>query len=424
MAAFASHMSNTGNINTQASHTLSQGQFQSAPRYSPSQQAGQKRKQGDRNNNAQGPPPAPNTPQSSKPPRAKAAVAPPVPSFGFSLPPPSASKSATPANTAAKKEQKKRKLNLGLTQNALPADPPSDTEDKDDEEDIDEEAAYAQKLQGGGFAFEHNGEQITIRTAAEVAAWIKDRRKHFPTQKRIVEKAEETARKRARELEFLRKLKGPPREGAHEDMPRVEKPPRLQKPRQESEDVRKPAKEDKEQEDLAALRKKLHESMLDKQDRVRAVDLNLGYESDSSLATDAESSVVSSSSEDSSSEEEEEEEEKEEEKEEDVLSEDEAPTSLSSKAQPPPIRVPPPAPPPPQPTPKPDGNQGTKKLCDTWQRTGRCKFSNHCKYAHPPRSQDTSRPSLYDRLVEQECVESDGRALEAIKWLGNNGILG
>jgi len=421
MATFASHMSNTENAHAQASQASQASpprQSLLGPRYSPSRQAGQKRKLGDRNNNMQGPALASSKPQSSKPPRAKAAVAPPVPNFGFSLPIPSTSQNRTSANTNIKKDQKKPKLNLGLTENALLAGPPSDTEDKDGEEDVDEEAAYAQKLKGGGFAFEHNGEQIIIQTAAEVAAWIKDRRKNFPTQKRIVEKAQETARKRARELDFLRKVRGVPREQKQENMTRTDKPSRTQNSQPGREDLQKsPAKVEQDQENLAALRKKLHDSMMNKHERAPTVNLNVGYESDSSLATDAESSVVSSSSDDSSTEEDSE-------GSEDVASEDEAPTSLSSKIQPPPIRVPPPAPLPPPPTHEADGGQGNKKPCDTWQRTGRCKFSHKCRYAHPPRSQDTSRLSLYDRLVEQECVESDGRALEAIKWLGSNGLLG
>ncbi|KAI8940555.1 hypothetical protein NX059_004232 [Plenodomus lindquistii] len=412
MAAFASQMTNGGNAATQGSPR----DTQATPRYSPQQHAGQKRKLGDRNTNTQSQ--APPSQQSTKPPRAKAAVPPPVPSFGFSLPAPSAAQAVPASNTKSKKEQKKRKLNLGLSDAPLPAEQPiSDAEVE--EEDVDEEAQYAQKLKGGGFAFEHEGEQITIRTAAEVAAWIKDRRKNFPTKQRVVEKAQEKASKRASELEFLRKLKGAP--------PKPQVDTKQEKPR---DDAKKSEEDIKGQAELAALRKKLHQSMLDRQPKAKpsTIDLGLGYDSDSSLASDAESSVVSSSSSDSpcvsSSEDEESEPE--------ADTDNEAPTPTSSKVAPRPITLAPPGPK--INTDKVAEQQRGTKICENWRRTGRCSFSNKCRYAHPPKDTDGQKGrgggvwgvgmSLYERMVEQELCAADARALEAIKYLGQNGFLG
>jgi hypothetical protein len=359
---------------------------QSGLQYSPPKHAGQKRKLTERNGGAQSQKNAPQ--QSSKPPRAKAAVPPQVPSFGFSLPPPS----------VAKPDNKKRKVTLGLSQQIA-------QDESSDEEDVDEEAAFSAKLKGGGYAFEHEGETITIQTGAEVAAWIKDRRKNFPTQQRIMKKQEEAAQKRLAELEFLRRLKGkPPKE--NEPVKTAQAQPN--KGRNETKnDSAKQEAEKKKQEELAALRKKLHESMVKKQEASAVVDLGVGY--DSETESDAQSSVLSESSVVSSSEDSESDSESE---------SDEAPETASSKAAPPPIMVPPPAPA--------SSRAETKsnKMCTNWKRNGKCPYLSKCKYQHPPRDEDNKLTGLYERMVEQELVKADQLALDAIKYLGQNGFLG
>jgi len=313
-----------------------------------------------------------------------------VPSFGFALPPP----------PTIQPDNKKRKVNLGLSKQHVPEES-SDEEDADD----DEEAAFSQKLKGGGFAFEHGGETISIQTGAEVAAWIKDRRKNFPTQKRIKEKAEEAARKRMAELEFLRKLQGKPPKEQH-----VDSQSRPTKSRDTSQDDKtKRESERRRQDDLAALRKKLHESMIKKQAAPK-VDLGLGYASDT--ASEEESSVLSESSVVSSSEESEEDSESESE------DSDEAPEPTSSKVAPPAVKVPPPRPAAPQ------SDTKSTKLCSNWKRNGKCPYYSKCKYQHPPREDETKLVGLYERMVEQELVKADQLALDAIKYLGQHGFLG
>lgn len=389
MAAYANHMTSTGNTSVPQSPQPNEKQL--SPRYSPQQHAGQKRKLNDRNNQTQS---QPNPPQSSsKPPRAKAAVPPQIPSFGFSLPPPS----------VVRPDNKKRKVNLGLSQQPVP-------DEISDEEDIDEEAAYTEKLKGGGFAFEHNGETISIQTGAEVAAWIKDRRKNFPTEKRAIEKAEEAARKRAAELEFLRRVSGkPPREHNIDTEIQQTKPrERRQDNKVKKDDGVKQEADNRRQEELAALRKKLHESMVKKQSAPNVVNLGLGYESETD--SDAESSVLSESSVVSSSEEEDE-------SESESDDNNEAPEPTSSKIAPPPIRVPPP--------PRAPKKAETKSMsvCTNWKRNGKCPYFSKCKYQHPSREED-KLPGLYERMVEQELVKADQLALDAIKYLGQNGFLG
>jgi hypothetical protein len=294
-------------------------------------------------------------------------------------------------------DHKKRKVTLGLSRQPAP-------DEISDEDDIDEEAAYSEKLKGGGFAFEHEGETIAIRTGAEVAAWIKDRRRNFPTQKRIMEKAEEAAKKRKGELDFLRKLKGKPPIEQNTDT-------QLQpiKTRERGKNDR--AKQDAERhrhEELAALRKKLHDSMMKKQTAPTVVDLGLGY--DSETEPDEESSVLSESSAVSSSDEDESESESDE--------SDEAPEPASSKVAPPPVQVPPPPTAPSQPETKSD------RICSNWRRNGKCPYYNKCKYAHPSKEQEGKLMGLFERMVEQELVKADQLALDAIKYLGQHGFLG
>ncbi|EUC41701.1 hypothetical protein COCMIDRAFT_40158 [Bipolaris oryzae ATCC 44560] len=361
---------------------------QPGPQYSPPKHAGQKRKLNDRNGNAQS---QRNSQQhSSKPPRAKAAVPPQVPSFGFSLPLPS----------IPKPDNKKRKVTLGLSQKV-------EQDESSGEEDVDEEAAFSAKLKSGGFAFEHEGETITIQTGAEVAAWIKDRRKNFPTQQRIIEKQEEAARKRSAELEFLRRMKGkPPKES--EPVTPIQKQPNKDRNGAKTDSAKQEA-EKRRQEELATLRKKLHESMVKKQSAPATVDLGLGY--DSETESDEESSVLSESSVVSSSEE----------SDSDSGSDsgsDEAPETASSKTAPPPIKVPPPPPATSR------AETKSKKMCTNWKRNGRCPYLSKCKYQHPPKEEDNKRQGLYERMVEQELVKADQLALDAIKYLGQNGFLG
>lgn len=394
MAAFASHMSSTANGAPQYPQSPPPIHAQAAPRYSPGQQAGQKRKRPEHSSNAPSLPQK--KPQSGpKPPRAKAAAPPPVPSFGFSLPTPVASHAPAPKEN--NKKGLKKRLNLGLgEQNAI--------DESSEEEDVDEEAAFAEKVKIEGVAFEHNGEVISLQTAADVQSYIKDRRRNFPTQHRIAEKAKEAAAKREHELEFLRRVHGKPHKTATEI-----KQPKLPKPE------RKPTELDnRKREELAALRKKLHESMVKKQQPPTNL-LGLGY--DSETDSDAESSVLSESSVVSSSEES-----SDDESDEQDSDSDAPPEPTSSKAAPLPVVVPPPAP----------ASAPPSQVCRNWSRDGRCKFGKGCWWAHPPQDKGSGkekgkgdkRMGLFEKMVEQELEKADRLALDAIKYLGQNGFLG
>lgn len=366
----------------------------------PAPHAGQKRKWEDRSQHIRptaftSPPAKPQ--QGSKPPRAKAAVAPAVPSFGFSLPTlPGPSTAAKASNSSGKDVHKKGKIRLGLTNQPPPEEASSE------EESGDEEATLGAKINGGGYAFEHEGQQIALQTEADIAAWIKDRRRNFPTRQKASEKAEAAAMRRKHELDFIRKLKGKPPRSEHIEV-RQERQQHPAKPKQDT----------KKQEELAALRKKLHESMLEKRDAPRAVDLGLGYASETE--SDRESSILSESSVVSSSEESDEDEE------EDENDSDAAPEPISAKIAPPPVKVPPPVSTATQNQPASE----TAGVCFKFQRDGRCPRGRNCRFKHTPREDmHEKRTTLFEKMVEQELLKSDQLALDAIKYLGQNGYLG
>lgn len=384
MAAFASHMAGTG-----GPPPVSLPQSQHTPQDYPTQQ-GHKRKRDDRRSNAEHPPHRHPQQQGSKPPRAKAAVPPPVPTFGFALPMP-----APAAASSKAQDNRKGKVRLGLTRQEVP-------DESSEEEDIDEEVALGAKLKGGGFAFEHQGEHISIQTTGDIAEWIKDRKRNFPTYQKAVEKAQAAAAKRKHELEFVRKLKGKP------EQPDIVTKEQRPKAREKSQ------KDEKKREELAALRKKLHESMVNKKDATKTVDLGVGYgsatESDAEESSVLSDSSVVSSLEESSGES-------------DAGSDDSdaPPEAASSKIAPLPVKVPPPAP-----TPAPIHTEHKptkeKKLCKNWKQYGKCQFGDNCRFKHPYREE--KRTGLYEKLVEQELVKADQLALDAIKYLGQNGFLG
>ncbi|KAF1912231.1 hypothetical protein BDU57DRAFT_522382 [Ampelomyces quisqualis] len=389
MAAFASHMAGVEGPPPGLLPQLQQ--VEPPPQFPPTRQSGLKRKRDDRKSNAhtQSPSQSQHHPQqsSSKPTRAKAAVPPPVPTFGFTMPRPSPG-SAPKANQT--RDNRKGKVRLGLTvQDAAP-------EESSEEEDVDEEAALSAKLKGGGYAFEHEGEHISLQTKGDIADWIKDRRRNFPTYQKALEKAQAAATKRKNELQFVRKLKGePPQE---DDRPVREVAPV---------NYQRNKTDEKKQEELAALRKKLHESMVKKKETPAAIDLGLGYTS-ATESEGEESSVLSDSSVLSSSEE------SSDDSGDEAEDSDAPPEPTSSKIAPPPIKVPPST----MKERKPD----KEKMCKSWRQYGKCPFGHNCRYKHVERAE--KRTGLYEKLVEQELVKTDQLTLDAIKYLGQNGFLG
>ncbi|KAB2572534.1 hypothetical protein BFW01_g4126 [Lasiodiplodia theobromae] len=76
---------------------------------------------------------------------------------------------------------------LGLT-------PRGDMHEDSEEDDADEEAKF--KSMGGVLQFEYKGKSSTLKTPEDIAAWIEERRKRFPTKQRIAQKQKEEEEKR------------------------------------------------------------------------------------------------------------------------------------------------------------------------------------------------------------------------------------
>ena len=109
------------------------------------------------------------------PPIPKPQAAPAVPSFNSGIPLAIPEKGPSIQPSKAEMNKRPRKHNqLGLT----PAS--QDRESSPDGED--EEARLAGRSEPCNLQFEHRGRTSTLRTAAEIATWIAERKKNFPTQ--------------------------------------------------------------------------------------------------------------------------------------------------------------------------------------------------------------------------------------------------
>jgi Nuclear fragile X mental retardation-interacting protein 1 (NUFIP1)/Zinc finger C-x8-C-x5-C-x3-H type (and similar) len=118
----------------------------------------------------------------------KPQAAPAVPSFNasipFSLPP-------KPTEPPPVKNKKPRKHNqLGLT--------PASQDHESSSNDENEEAKLSSMIANDAdiVQFEYNGRIATLRTAAEIAAWIAERKKRYPTQAKAEAAKKEAAEKK------------------------------------------------------------------------------------------------------------------------------------------------------------------------------------------------------------------------------------
>ncbi|KAI9756150.1 MAG: hypothetical protein M4579_003963 [Chaenotheca gracillima] len=120
-------------------------------------------------------------------PRPKAAPA--VPSFlSVSMPP-----TASPVINEGRGKRRRPGNVLGLT-------PKPEEQDKSEDEDVDEEVALQRTITGPAqeLEFSYKGHTARLHSADEIAAWIEERRKKFPTKQRIDEKkAEAESRQQA-----------------------------------------------------------------------------------------------------------------------------------------------------------------------------------------------------------------------------------
>lgn len=114
-----------------------------------------------------------------------------VPSFGGALPLPTKPEPLS-AELKGGKEQKRKYNQLGLT----PKTGEHELSDDAEEDDQDEETRLAATATDGTgqlpiLQVNYKGQTSTLQSSADIAAWIAERRKKFPTKARVAEAAEQ-----------------------------------------------------------------------------------------------------------------------------------------------------------------------------------------------------------------------------------------
>ncbi|GAB7342522.1 hypothetical protein MBLNU457_g0709t1 [Dothideomycetes sp. NU457] len=305
----------------------------------------------------------------------KVNVAPAVPSFGaplFQPPPPARGSAAGSSNTPGQQP----KTRLGLVPRGDEEDVASSESEEDD--NLDEEAAF-QASSTGPMTFEYNGEVAKLETQADIKAWIEERKKSWPSRRKIDEKQAEVQarmeeRRRIEEETRVATTYGSRTNGQRQ----IHQHKSTQQ--SQSED---PRDVDSKTVSAPSIQTETEHGQTAQQ---------------SDVEQDGPSQKAEAQSDD-----------------------DSAPEEVSSRVTP--YAVVP---------------DVSAKICNTFAATGRCKFGKKCRYQHvrpigapepasrsgQDRTADSTpkRKTLFDRMVEQEDDESDLLALQAIKYLGNLGF--
>ncbi|KAF9894229.1 hypothetical protein FE257_007731 [Aspergillus nanangensis] len=398
---------------------------------------------------------------------------PPVPSFGNPLP----SKPPPPADATRKPKKKKRKHNqLGLTPKA------EEHESSEEEDDVDEES----KLTAGGGAgptaslsITYRGRTSTLQSPADIAAWIEERKKRFPTQARVEEKkrameeakkAREEAMRQRQEMKRAQKEAQAPKEKAHPTANPVDE---AAKAKQKADKLRrKLLKEQKRVEKAEADAERARMKVEELQRATSASQQSLvppspgsgqdrtpDQEAQASVSQDKQSEpvsaeasaasaatlpevapesksvdtpgvqdngdlVISTSDLDSSdwtSSSGSDAASSSSESDSDGSDDDSAPEQVTSRREGPERVAPPP-------------REGKKRICRHFARNGRCQRGENCKFLHEkpekpergPKSKPQEKPGrqgLLQALLGRQKQDEDRQVMDVIVWMGENGLL-
>jgi hypothetical protein len=235
-----------------------------------------------------------------------------------------------------------------------------DDDNDEEEEEVDEEAALS-SLQNGPLSFEFNGELSTLSSSAEIAEWIAERKKRWPSHRRVAEKQHQVQER----MNERRRIEHETRAAIASASGGVER--LLPDKRQLHQDETPP----------------LTTTIVDQQSTLNAARQSLAVEQTHQQHTpDAPAQNANS-------------------KDDDDDDSDAAPEEASSKPSQP-IRVPPPtrqlrA----QQQQHQKHHQGELKQCISFVNQGRCKFGNKCRYKHDASTnnqQKNKRKTLYQRV--------------------------
>lgn len=313
----------------------------------------------------------------------KAQVAPSVPSFGAPILPPKPS--APLSSSGGVKSRPTASLGL-IPQTYGSGGHSSASEDEDEEEvEVDEEAALS-ALQNGPLSFEFNGELATLSSATDIAEWIAERKKRWPSKRRVEEKEQEVQARmeeRKRIEQETRAAIASASGGEYQPVVREDRKPRDQDT-SAREKTPNPTLEDTQKE-LALQMQKVQElqTLLAQNQQAQPLDPNQRPSEPNPLdpTNQPEPQTRDPNPSDSDT--------------------DSAPEETSSKPDKP-IRVPPPQPPhskTAQAKQQHQQQQGPKQ-CVSFASQGRCKFGNKCRYKHDVASsqQKGKRMTLYQRV--------------------------
>ncbi|MCJ1434704.1 hypothetical protein MMC27_004073 [Xylographa pallens] len=165
---------------------------------------------------------------------AKSLAPPSVPEFGAPI-----AIGHPPKLEKAHKPRKKRKFNqLGLT-------PKTEDHESSEDEDVDEETKLASAqtsnlpLNTGHLQFLYKGRLATLNSPSEIAAWIEERKRRFPTKKRIEEAATRKDHSRQAERDAAELRKARPKRPKLEKGAKPGEPDDAAKAKQKAEKLRK-----------------------------------------------------------------------------------------------------------------------------------------------------------------------------------------
>jgi hypothetical protein len=365
-----------------------------------------------------------------------AVAAPAVPSFNASIEHLLPRK--PPVSPTAEQQNMPRKQNiLGLTPAAGPDSEPED--DAGEEERLAERVATTTTTTAAGLQFEYRGQTATLRTPAEIAAWIAERKRRYPTQAKAeaAKKEVEEKRKRWEEAQAAKQEARREAQARRDEERRVrhnktqarqEEQTQTQTQMAESKADKLRKKAAKLERQLAKAEEALRLAQEKKQKRDSGVTAAGSVGSEHAAEDVAEDSDVTSSSGSSSSESESEDD--------DSMASDaasstsnSAPEVLDTKKQSAVAHgfsaaTPRPAVPP--------------RVCKNLIKYGRCRFGAKCRFSHErpnntktkrgpstsvTESANARRKGLWQVLVEKEEEEERKRLLETIITLGERGVL-
>lgn len=288
----------------------------------------------------------------------KAQVAPSVPSFGAPILP---AKPPAPLSSQGGLKQRPQ-TNLGLIPSAHDQLQDSDAEDDDeDEEEVDEEAALS-ALQNGPLSFEFNGELSTLGSASDIAEWIEERKKRWPSRRRVEEKEQEVQSRMQERRRIEQETRAAIAVASGGEYQPVE--------RRDVRHQRETTKPDAER----LSRENGDQTMENTQEQMASA----AQHPDQAAATDPTATLPHDDHQSDS--------------------DSDAPPEVTSSKPSQPLRIPPP----PASTSKPAPSEA--KPCTSFVNQGRCKFGNKCRYKHDSAAsggQDKGkRKTLFQRVSD------------------------